>query len=167
MLDGGFVALASPARGLLPAPAEAVQQATNMIAIVTDSEATPNQIGHSLRGPDGRGEPKGSGSSRQQTRQQDQVSVGQFGRSSGARAAMQGLLPSPSEALRPHKHGLTAHAELSGNRRERLPTLQLGKGGQTPLFHRSGITSGTFGAVGHRPTVAQIKALSIYLCRDL
>lgn len=163
MLDGGLVAFAGPARGLLPASAEAVQQAANMIPIVTDSEATPNQIGDTLRGPDGRGESISFGSSCQQPWERGQLSARQLGRPSGVRATMQGFLTLPSSSLCPNEHRLTAYAELSGNRGQRFPALKSGDSGQPPLFHRLRISSGTYGNLSHDLTIPQIMAVSTYL----
>ena len=87
MLDGGLVAFAGAAGRLLPAPAEAVQQAANMIAIIAHPEAAPNQIRHSLRGPDRRRESVSLGSLREQARKLRESSAGQFRRASGAWAA--------------------------------------------------------------------------------
>ena len=166
-LDGGLVAFASAARGLLPTPAEAVQQAANMIAIITHPEAAPNEIRHSLRGPDRRRESVSLGSLREQARKLRESSAGQFRRASGTRTAVQARLASPSPPLGPNKHGLAAHAELPGNRAKRLAVLQAREGSQPPRFHRARVSSGTYGVVGHKPTVPLNMHLSMYLCRGL
>jgi hypothetical protein len=166
-LDGGLVALAGATRGFLPAPAEAVQQAANMIAVMAHAETSPDQIGDPLRGPQGRREAVDFRALREQSGKPGQLPGCQFGGPSGPWALQQTRCPLASPPLVPDKDGLARNAQLAGYRRKRLARLQQRQGGQTPRFHSLGIPSRPCGVVSHKPTVPQDRKLSIYLYRCL
>ena len=126
-----------------------------------------NQIGDALRGPDRRRESVSLGPLREQARKLRQSSARQFRWETGTQSAVQAGLASSSPPLGPDEHRLAAHAELPGNRRERYPALKAEKGGQSPRLRGASVSSGTYGVVGHEPTVPPKMQLPIYLCRYL
>jgi hypothetical protein len=118
-LDGGLVALPRAARRLLPAPAEAVQQAADMIAAVAHPEASPDQIGHPLRGPQGRRKAVGFGPLDQQARQLREPRAGQLVRAPGTRTTAQRGISTPLPPPLPDEYGLATDAQPPGNRGKR------------------------------------------------
>jgi len=137
-----------------------------MIAIVTDPKVAPDQIGHPLRGPNGGSKPISLGPPRQQARELSQLPRRQLGRASRTEAAEQARSPLASASV-PDIDRLAGNAQLARYRRKRLARLQQRQGGQTPGFHRGGISSETYGRVGHKPTLSPIFHLSTYLYRGL
>jgi len=85
----------------------------------------------------------------------------------GVGGGVQARLTVPLPLLGPDKHRLAAHAELPGNRSERISALEERSRSQSPRLHRARVSSGTYGDVGHKPTVPLNMHLSMYLCRGL
>jgi len=131
-----------------------------MIAIIANPETLPEQIGHALRGPNGAGKSIGVGPPRQQPRQPGQLPPGQFGRAARPRDAAQSGGPAPATALRPLMHGLSAYAQLPGNRGQRFAPLDAGQGGHPARLQHHGVSA-------HAGKIHPLFALSSYLCRCL
>ena len=113
-----------------------------MSAIMTHPEGAPDQIGHSLRGPDGRRETISLGPRGEQPRRLEQLSARQLGGPSGTRAAAQAGFPSSPQLPSPHKDRLATHAQLPGGGSKRLAALQPEKGGRPPRLHRARLVEG-------------------------
>ena len=159
-LDGALVALAGAPRGLLPAPAEAVQQAADMIAVITNPEALPEQIGDALCGPHPRREAVGFRSPRQQAWELGQLSPSHLRGPSRSRPTAQSRRSSPTILLRPLMDRLTTHTQLPGNPRQRLALLDARQ-------HRQAACLQPFSVSSHERRIRHVLKMSSYLCRGL
>lgn len=159
-LDGGFVAFAGAARGLLPAPAEPMQQAADMIPVIANPETLPEQIGDALRGPHRGREAVSFGTPRQQARELSQLPAGQLRRTARPRPAAQSGGAPAAILQRPLMNRLAAHTELPGNRGERLAALEARQSQKAACLEYSCISS-------HEPKIRRLASMSTYLCRGL
>ena len=158
--DGLLVPLTSATGWFLPTPTKAMQQAADVIAVIANAEVSPNQVGYPLRGPHAGGKPVGFGAPHQQTRKLGQLCASQFGRATRARNAAQPRRSSPAGPTRPLMHGLSAHAQLTGNSGQRFAPLDAGQGGQAARLQHSSVSS-------HNCKIPWPIEMSSYLCRGL
>lgn len=159
-LDGLLVPLTSAACRLLPTPTKPMQQATDVIAVIANAQAPPEQIGDALRGPDSSGKSVGFGAVRQQTGKLGQLCASQFGRATRARDTAQPRPSSSAGLLRPLMHSLSAHTQLAGNSGQRLAPPDAGQGGQAARLQHSSVSL-------HECNIHCLSGMSSYLYRGL
>ena len=82
-LNGGFVALSSPADGFLRTPARSTQQPPHVIRMVPDAKLLSNDNRDAVGGPDLPDEAEGFGTRGEQMRELCELLGGQPGRGAG------------------------------------------------------------------------------------
>ncbi len=158
--DGFLVSLTGATGGFLPTPAKPMQQATNVIAVIANAKAPPQQIGNALCGPDGGRKSVRFGAVCQQTWKLSQLCASQFGRATRARDTTQPRHSSSAGQSRPLVHGLPAHTQLAGNGGQRFTPPDAGQGGQAARLQDSSVSS-------HKWNIRCPSPMSSYLYRGL
>ncbi len=159
-LDGGFVAFTGTACWLLPAPAEPMQQAADVIPVITNAETLAEQIGDALRGPHRGGEAVRFSAPRQQARELSQLPTSQLRRTARPRPATQSACAPAAILPRPLMNRLAAHTQLPSDRGQRLAALDTWQSREAACFEHLCISS-------HGPKIRHLTGMSIYLCRGL
>ena len=134
-----FIALQGATLGLLPGQAELMKQPTDVIRVITDTEALGDQVGHAARGPQVPREAVGLGAPLQHLGQLSEPLPAELGLGPGMRARDDACFASLGKGVMPLADGLTADLEVAGylglrpallEQQDRLPAALLA-GGET------------------------------------
>ncbi len=137
-----------------------MQQATDVIAVIANAKAPPEQLGDALRGPDSSWKSVRFGAVCQQAWKSSQLCASQFGRATRTRDTAQPRHSASAGLLRPLVHGLPAHTQLTGNGGQRLAPPDAGQGGQAARLQHSSVSL-------HEWNIRCLTGMSSYLYRGL